>query len=758
MKEENLEDQEDLENLEDLEELEDLEIKTEVNVEETEEVELAENHEDHQDPEPGCHTLDPTLTQTSVSSGLQEVSCTLLCCPVYQSCLWKHLEDVHHVKNASKIQLTWSNGHPNNQSLTEPTDERGRETLEWNKSELEARVGQLERVLMGAECSAAAGRQPAGGPSDPGVSATQCKRRRQQELGEAAAADGVSPGRSSGTQPNEGTGTTTRTERISSEGQEVASTLTSTGDPSRSQWISGAGRGHLMKRLRLPKSMSQFSPSFPQSFSLPTTCRPVAPGSLSVILDEFLTRFQLVLEATPTAKKEALTRLRGVKAFLHFMSAGCLRLSDWSFLHNVARMRRWIQVMLSRGKKFSTVRSHLSSACRFLEFLRAAGPQRCRRISATQTQAAEMLQVLKKTRRDTGRRNVSHLKLSGLDAIAAFLRLAPGRVENLLAELETDCSATRSLYLLYGFLAAYWACLSGLQPRVFTTLTDADVSEAEKEMTEEGILISVAEQQAPPRSGEAALALTCREFSWMERLVAIKAQRGGTSKYTLFTTGTKNFRKIKRYVKLAWAEMGLSGKINVTLIRTIMADCAQSAPTKGSGKRVGTAASLQDAMKVRRLVASKMAAQQHPEPLSGSTPSTQHSTTTKPSTAPQLSSTARCSWSSRNLQDSDSNLEEFGSSSLPSNSKADRYDLKSEGAAGEAWKRRNMAACFVRLSPLKRAARDCSQQPTEVFPVPPNKPFGGSRYQQEPQGGSDCMRTDGVSIRTADPEQRKGKP
>lgn len=129
---------------------------------------------------------------------------------------------------------------------------------------------------------------------------------------------------------------------------------------------------------------------------------------------------------------------------------------------------------------------------------------------------------------------------------------------------------------------------------MFTTLTDADVSKAEKKMTEEGILISVrsshtlcteagrtetlsllqvAEQQTAPRSGEAALALTCREFAWMERLVAIKAQRGGTSKYTLFTTGMKNFRKINRYVKLAWAEMGLSGEINITLIRTIMADC-----------------------------------------------------------------------------------------------------------------------------------------------------------------------------------------
>ncbi|XP_027866410.1 uncharacterized protein LOC114140555 isoform X2 [Xiphophorus couchianus] len=490
-------------------------------------------------------------------------------------------------------------------------------------------------------------------------------------------------------------------ERISFKGQKVASALTSTGDPSRAQWISGTGRGHLMKRLRLPKSMN-----------------------------ESLTRFQLVLqpglEATPRAKKEAFTRLRGVKAFLHFMSVGYLRLSDWSFLHNVARIRCWVKVMLSRGKKFSRVRSYLSSACRFLEFLQAA--RRRRPISATQTQAAEILQVLKKTRRDTGRRNVSHLKLSSPDAIATCLRLAPGRVESLLAELETDCSATRSLYLLYGFLAAYWACLSGLRPRVFTTLTDADVSKAEKEMTEEGILISVAEQQTAPRSGEAALALTCREFAWMERLVAIKAQRGGTSKYTLFTTGMKNFRKINRYVKLAWAEMGLSGKINITLIRTIMADCAQSAPMKGSGKRVGTAkahrlkvnlcaASLPDAMKVRRLVASKLAAQQHPEPLSGPKPST----ATKSSTAPQLSSTPRCfstprcSWSSRILQedsDSDSDLEEFGSSSLPSNSKAGRYNLKSEGAAGDASKRRNMAACFVKLSPLKIPARDCSQQPT----------------------------------------------
>lgn len=72
-------------------------------------------------------------------------------------------------------------------------------------------MGQLERVLM--QRSAAAdraeeGRQPACGPSDPGVSATQRKRRRQRALGEAA--DGASSGRSSGTQPDQGAGTTVR--------------------------------------------------------------------------------------------------------------------------------------------------------------------------------------------------------------------------------------------------------------------------------------------------------------------------------------------------------------------------------------------------------------------------------------------------------------------------------------------------------------------------------------------------------------------
>lgn len=93
-------------------------------------------------------------------------------------------------------------------------------------------------------------------------------------------------------------------------------------------------------------------------------------------------------------------------------------------------LHSWVKVMLSRGKTFSRVRSYLSSACRFLEFLQAA--RRRRPISATQTQAAEILQVLKKTRRDRGRRNVSHLKLSSPDAIATCLRLAPGRVESLL--------------------------------------------------------------------------------------------------------------------------------------------------------------------------------------------------------------------------------------------------------------------------------------------------------------------------------------
>ncbi|XP_014907353.1 uncharacterized protein LOC106959346 [Poecilia latipinna] len=732
---------------EDQEDLEDQGLRTEVKAEETEEVNLAENHEhrqdpepdrqdpepdrqdpepdrqdpepDRQDPEPDRHTVDSTQTQMS-ASGLQETSGPLRCCPICQSGLWERLKGFHQVKNASQTQLTWSAGHTNIQPHTEPTvDERGKESnraktpegpgleerrrmqpgcctelfqayksrlgkLEWEKSELEARVGRLERVLMGSKRSAAADGAEDGLQPD--------KRRRQQ----AEAEDGAS----SWTQPAKGTTLTkvgTKTERI-------ASMTTSTGDPSSSQWVSGTGGGRLMGHLRLPESMN-----------------------------ESLTQFQAVLVLGLEAKKDAFTRLRGLKAFLCFMSDGYWRLSDWSFLHNVARIRLWIKVMLSRGKKFSTIRSYLRSACWFLEFLLAARPQSCHRISATQTQVAEILQVLKTTSRETNRRNTFHLKplrreqLSGLDAVATCLRLAPGRVEDLLAEVETDCSATRSLYLLYGFLAAYWSCLSGLRPRVFTALTDADVSKAEKEMTEEGILIRVAERQTSPRSGEAAFALTCREFAWIERLVPIKAQRGGSSKYTLFTTGTKKFSKINRYVKLAWAEMGLRGSINFTLIRTIMADCAQSALTKGSGKRAGTAAphrlkanrcaaSLQDAMTVRKMVICKLAAQQHPQLLSGSSPSI----TTEPSTSTQRSSTspstststqrstqrssiARCSCSSRVLQ------EVSDSSGLLSDPRAGRPDLKSEGASGDASEIRNMAACFVRLSPLKIPGRGCGQ-------------------------------------------------
>ncbi|XP_016521591.1 uncharacterized protein LOC107834553 [Poecilia formosa] len=162
---------------------------------------------DRQDPEPDRHTLDSTQTQTS-ASGLQfqETSGPLRCCPICQSGLWERLKGFHQVKNVSQTQLTWSAGHTNIQPQTEPTvDERGKESnrakspegpgpeerrrmqpgcctelfqayksrlrkLEWEKSELEGRVGRLERVLMGSKRSAAAdgaedGLQPVGGCS-----------------------------------------------------------------------------------------------------------------------------------------------------------------------------------------------------------------------------------------------------------------------------------------------------------------------------------------------------------------------------------------------------------------------------------------------------------------------------------------------------------------------------------------------------------------------------------------------------------------
>ncbi|XP_030582077.1 uncharacterized protein LOC115778162 [Archocentrus centrarchus] len=238
--------------------------------------------------------------------------------------------------------------------------------------------------------------------------------------------------------------------------------------------------------------------------------------------------------------------------------------------------------MRNSGKKITTVRYYLHNIAQFLEYLLNVRPKH---MKLTLEQNREILQLVEKARKETSRDIVVHQnrvkrkkmdQIPDAETIRTCLRVAPAAISDLLDKLEADSRQTTTRYLLYGYLTAYWACMSGHKPSVFINMKEDEVVASEKKLTDQGVLIRVADHKTTVRFGEANLAVTRAEFDWIRRLLAIKRTVRSRNRYVLFTLGKHPFKNVNRYLQMAWDKMGLKGEINFTLIRTALADGAKS--------------------------------------------------------------------------------------------------------------------------------------------------------------------------------------
>lgn len=79
--------------------------------------------------------------------------------------------------------------------------------------------------------------------------------------------------------------------------------------------------------------------------------------------------------------------------------------------------------------------------------------------------------------------------------------------------------------------------------------------------------------------GEAQIVLDAREFSWLQRWLTIKEGfPGQKSDYVLFTSGQGPCHKLGTYLQQAWDEMGHTGRVSFTLIRTAVASYVSHSP------------------------------------------------------------------------------------------------------------------------------------------------------------------------------------
>ncbi|XP_013887427.1 uncharacterized protein LOC106535089, partial [Austrofundulus limnaeus] len=233
----------------------------------------------------------------------------------------------------------------------------------------------------------------------------------------------------------------------------------------------GVSKGNVMRHLRLPESMHAYVEKFRAFYHRPT--------------------------GTPKMMESNMARISRVKSFLHYMLIGQKRISDWKFIMNLPRLNQWLQDVTNSGKTITTVRYYIHNMIEFIDFMLGSKPPHSK---LTHEQAREIRMFLEKARRNTSRditihsNRIKHEKMKKIPSIASIetcFKLAPAKIEELLGELEVNSSKTGTRYLLFGYLGAYLACLTGHRPSVFINLTDEDIDKAEEESTGEGILIRV---------------------------------------------------------------------------------------------------------------------------------------------------------------------------------------------------------------------------------------------------------------------------
>lgn len=65
-------------------------------------------------------------------------------------------------------------------------------------------------------------------------------------------------------------------------------------------------------------------------------------------------------------------------------------------------------------------------------------------------------------------------------------------------------------------------------------------------------------------------------MTWIHRLLKVKKRLGVKNQFILYMVGFKAIRNLNNFIQRAWQDMGMTEDINVTRIRTPLADLAKS--------------------------------------------------------------------------------------------------------------------------------------------------------------------------------------
>ena len=317
-------------------------------------------------------------------------------------------------------------------------------------------------------------------------------------------------------------------------------------------WSTGCGRGNTMREITLPRSMEAYLQTYLDH------CLGVAP--------------------TVKQKDNVVSKISRIKNFIVYMAHGVNRLSDWLFLRNMKMIRGWSEYIVKPGRAVTTSEFFLKNVHQFMEYMSESKPRECR---LTQSDMTHIMREVKANIKNLNKAVTLHqfkVKRNKLDRLPsqaellAAMAAAEKRIPELL-DLMAGTPTSTTQKLLYGYLTLHWSLLYGHRTGVYANMKNSEVLEAAIRGTAEGYIIHVQDHKTAKTYGEAQLALTVEEFSWVMRWMGIKeALLGPQNEFFLFTRGNRASKNLNAHLKRAWADAGLETAVTFTILRTALAD------------------------------------------------------------------------------------------------------------------------------------------------------------------------------------------
>ncbi|XP_049895678.1 uncharacterized protein LOC126387170 [Epinephelus moara] len=220
---------------------------------------------------------------------------------------------------------------------------------------------------------------------------------------------------------------------------------------------------------------------------------------------------------------------------------------------------------------------YIAHALAFVDYLGDTPPHHCR---VPKRKVCFLQRELKKILKIEGRtvlghqqtiRQVKQQRLVTRQSLSTCQSLARAKIPELLDDIERGSPRDpKTRYRFFGYFGAYISSIYGHRTGVLTSLKVKEVKEALGD-EEAGYLINVQDHKTLRKFGKAQVYLDKVEYGWCKKWLDLRKRTVATNLYFFTSFGKGQAKDMVRYIRMAWAEMGLPGSPTVLDIRSVVA-------------------------------------------------------------------------------------------------------------------------------------------------------------------------------------------